>query len=150
MSFAKKIIVAVDFTNEINNLLKDMKEMSFIAGSEIQFVHVASKITYSFVFSNMPLVYPVEEDRKTIEESTIASLVKLSKEVLPENFSGKVRHLCFFSENPKQTFVEYVNAENPDLVIVATRLRKGLFESSFAHYVDKNTKANMLLIKHHD
>lgn len=149
MAFAKKIIVAVDFNSEIKNLLNDMKEMTFIQDSEIQFVHVASKITYSFVFSNMPLVYPVEDDRKTIEESTIANLVKLSKEVLPENFTGKVSHHCFFSENPKQGFVEYINTENPDLIIIATRLRKGLFESSFAQYVDKHTQTNMLLIKHH-
>lgn len=149
MSFAKKIIVAIDFTNEIKNLLSDMKEMTFLTSSEVQFVHIASKITYSFVFSNMPLVYPVEEDRQTIEESTIAHLTKLSKEILPADFSGRVSHHCFFSENPKQAFVEYINQQSPDLVIMATRERKGFFESSFAHYVDKNTKANILFIKHH-
>ena len=149
MSFAKKVIVAIDFSNEINNLLSDLKEMPFLSASEIQFVHIASKITYSFVFSNMPLVYPIEEDRKTIEENTLANLKKLSTEVLPSDFKGKVIHHCFFSENPKQYFVDYVNAENPDLIIMATRERKGFFESSFAHYVDKNTKTNVLLIKHH-
>lgn len=149
MAFAKKIIVAVDFNNEIPNLLEDLKQLNIPQDSEIQFVHIASKIVYSFVFNNMPLVYPIEDDRKTIEEDTLVNLKKLSKAVLPEGFKGKVSHHCFFSENPKADFVEYVNSEKADLVIVATRKRKGFFESSFAQYVDRHTQANMLTIKHH-
>lgn len=149
MSFAKKVIVAIDFTNEIKNLYSDMKEMSFLASSEIHFVHVANTVTYSFVFSDMPLVYPVEDDRREIEKNTIENLQKLSAKVLPAGFSGKASHHCFFSENPKQTFVDFANEKNADLVIIAARERRGIFESSFAHYVEKHTKSNVLLVKHH-
>lgn len=148
MSFVNKVIVAIDFNNEIKNLFTYMNEMEFLSNSDVHFVHVANKITYSFVFSNTPLVYPIEEDRQIIEKSLMDKLTELSQKILPANFSGKVTHHCFFSENPKQHFVDYVNKEKADLVIIATRERRGLFESSFATFVDKNTKAHVLLIKH--
>lgn len=149
MSFAKKVIVAIDFTNEIKNLYSDMKDMSFLENSEIHFVHVASTVTYSFVFSDMPLVYPIEDDRKEIERSTLENLKKLSDSVLPQGFKGRAQHHCFFSENPKQAFVDFANDQHADLVIIAARERRGIFESSFAHFVEKHTKANVLLVKHH-
>lgn len=148
--FAKKVIVAIDFTNEIQNLFTDMKQMEFLNNSEIHFVHVANIVSYSFVFSNTPLIYPIEEDRNLIEQSSLENLSKLSQGVLPNNFAGKVLHHCLFSENPKQCFVDFANKEKADLLIIATRQRRGLFESSFASYIEKNTTANILLIKHHD
>lgn len=148
MAFANKIIVAVDFNNEIPHLLEDLKQLNIPNECELHFVHMANKITYSFVFSTTPLVYPIDEDRKTIEEDILINLKKLSRAVLPESFKGKVEHHCFFSENPKIDFAEYVNTQKADLVVVATRERKGFFESSFAQYVDRHTRANMLLIKH--
>jgi nucleotide-binding universal stress UspA family protein len=147
MNFTKKVIVAVGLSNDMATMLKPLHNMDFLSVSEVHFVHVFNTMNYTTVFSDFPIVYPVETDLKGIDESVLAFLVKTSKEVLPTGFMGKVLHKCFFDPSPKDKFCDYVKETNADLVIVPTREKRGVFESSFAQYVNKHTKSNMIILK---
>ena len=92
-------------------------------------------------------MYPVENERDLIEKSVIVTLTKSSKSLLPKDFSGKIYYKCLFGENPKLKFSEYVEQSETDLVIVHTRKKRGLFESSFAQYVNGHTNVSMIFLK---
>ena len=147
MTFGKKTIVAMNISDHVTEFLKPLKEMDFLAGSDIQFVFVFNTITYSFGLGEVPLVYPIEADRSVIEQSGLELMVKLTENVLPKNFEGKVSHKILFGDDPKAKFSRYVNEEKADLVIVPTRQKHGIFESSFAQYVNKHTTCSMILLK---
>lgn len=147
MSFAKKVIVAVSPADNIEELLLPLKEMNFFDQSEVHFVNVFNTITYSHWLSSTPLVYPIENDRKEIEALTVKKILEIADHTLPSNFKGRVIAKCLFGDSPKDTFSDYVNTQKADLVIVAKREKKGLFESSFARFVNNHTKANILILK---
>lgn len=149
MNFSKKVIVAVGLADEMSNMMKPIRGMDFLSHSEVHFVHVFNTMNYTTVFSDFPIVYPIEADLSGIEGSVLNFLAKTAKDVLPPNFTGKVVHKCFFDPSPKDKFCDYVKEMNADLVIIPTRDKKGLFESSFAHYVNKHTHANLILLKKH-
>ena len=121
--------------------------MEFLAKSEIHFVHIFNTTNDTTVFSDFPIVYPIEADLKGIDESVLAFLAKAAKAVLPEKFQGKIIYKCFFDPSPKSKFSDYVKESKANLVIVPKREKVGFFESSFAYYVNKHTHANMILLK---
>lgn len=147
MGFAKKIVIAVEMNNELYDVLKTVKKMNFLNEAEVNIVHISQTVSITVAFDGTPLVYPISEDRKAIRESVIETLKKVSKEFMPASFSGNVSYHCLFSDDPKRAFSEFVEEEKMDLVIVATKQKHGLFESSFAQYVNKHTKANVLMLK---
>lgn len=149
MKFARKVIIAVGLSNEMAELIKSVRDLEFLSHSEIHFVHVFNTMNYTTVFSDFPIIYPVEADLKAVEESVMSYIKKISHEILPKEFEGKIIHKCFFDAIPKQKFCDYVNEQKADLVIVPTREKRGLFESSFAQYVTKHTHANIILLKKH-
>lgn len=144
----KKVVIAADLTNDINEVLKPIRSMDFLKHSEIHLVHVFNTVDYGFVFGEFPLVYPVEADRNSISESVLSMLRRTGKEIVPAGFEGKVIEHCLFSENPKVKFSHYLKDIHPDLVIIASREKHGMFESSFAQYVAKHSATNMLILKH--
>lgn len=147
MSIFKKIVVAVSAEENIADLLIEIREMNFLTQSEIHFVNVFNTITYSVTMSSGVLIYPIESDRKEIESLVMKNLYAISEKVLPRDFKGKVVLKSLFADSTKDKFVQYVNEEKASLVIVAKREKKGFFESSFAQFVNKHTKANLLLLK---
>jgi hypothetical protein len=147
MKFAKKVVVAVGMLDDNLKLLAPMRQMSFLSGCEVHFIHVFNTINYTTLIGDFPMVYPVEVDRNSIQESVVALLVKLSKEVLPTGFEGRVHHKCLFDESPKYKVSNYVKEIHADLVIIPTRQKHNFFDSSFAQYVNKHTSANMIFFK---
>ena len=148
MRFAKKVIIPVDFTDQLPALLKPLHEMAFLEHSEIHFVHVFPTITYPVFFGDFPMVYPITADLKVMEESGHSFLVNMTEKVLPNNFKGKVIHRILSSDEPKRKLSNYAKEEKADLIIIPTRSKHGIFDSSFAQYVNKHTHCNVLLIKH--
>ena len=147
MRFAKKVVVAVGLNNEMTLLLKPLRNMDFLSHSEIHFVHVFNTITYTTMFSEFPMIYPVKADQKAIEQSVLAFLAQASHDFVAQNFEGKIIHRCLFDDRPKESFSNYVSEVKADLVIVPTRQKRGLFEGSFAQYVSKHTQASMIFLK---
>ena len=149
MRFSRKVVVGIGLSNEMTELIKPLRDLDFLSHSEIHFVHVFNSSSFTTVFGDFPIIYPVAVavDPKAIEESVLAFMTKMSIEILPKSFVGKIVTKCLFDTSPKEKFCDYVNEHNADLVIIPTRPKKGLFESSFAQYVNKHTIANMIILK---
>lgn len=147
MNFAKKVAIAVEMDEEVTGLFDMVREMEFLKNSELNFVHVVHTVSYSFGLADSPLVYPIEADRLEIKRVVLDRLTRFSNEHLPKGFDGKVNIHCLFAEHQREEFSRFVKDQNIDLVIVATRLKHGFLESSFAQYVNKHTNANLLLLK---
>lgn len=149
MSFAKKVVVAVGMFDDISKQLSPMRDMGFLSNCDVHFVHVFNIFNYTTLVGDFPLVYPVAADMKPIQESIVALLMKISKEVLPAGFDGRVHYQCLFDESPKYKFCNYVKEAHADLVIIPTRKKHNIFDSSFAQYVNKHSQANMIFLKSH-
>jgi hypothetical protein len=147
MNFAKKVAVAVSMDDDLLEHLKSIKQMSFLNHSEIHLVHVFNTISYAVGFAEAPMIYPIEDDRKAIEQAVLGRLAQVSQNILPADFKGKLVHKCLFHDNPKEKFSDYLHEIRADLAIVATRKRRGLFESSFAHYLSKHSESHLIVLK---
>ena len=147
MNFSNKTVIAVGPFDEINNRLAVLKTMDFLKTNEIHFVHVFNTVNYTTFIGEFPVVYPVQADRDAIEKSIVSLLNGIGKKVLPDNFDGKIITRCLFDVSPKAKFSEYVTETNANLVIIPTRLKHNLFDSSFAQYVNKHTHANLIILK---
>lgn len=147
MKLGNKVVIAVGLTENSRELLKPLSEMDFLINSEIHFVHVFNTVRFSGLYSEFPIIYPMEPDYKIIEEAILPLLSKISDEVIPKRFTGKIVHKCLLGQNPKHVFRDYVNDNKADLVIIPTRAKHGFFDSSFAQYVNRHTQANMFLLK---
>lgn len=147
MKFANKVAVGVNLGIDAKDEFVALKELSFLNDSEIHFVNAFQTTTYSFGLGDSALIYPMQDDRKKLEESIVASLKKISSKLFGEDFRGKIHCHCLFSDNPKGAFAEFVQNKHIDLVVVSAREKRGFFESSFSQYVQRHTKANLLVLK---
>jgi hypothetical protein len=148
MSFARKVAVAIDLNDPHAEILKAVKQLEFINNSEVYFVTVNMTTTYAIGLGESSIVYPLIDDQKKIHESTVAELKKLTGSLLGHEFRGKIHTECLFSDDPKRKFCEFLIEKEIDTIIVAAREKRGIFESSFTHYVSKHSHANMIILKH--
>lgn len=148
MKFARRVAVAVNLNQPLPEVFKTLKNLEFLGNCEIHVIYSYLTISYLVGLGETALVYPLEADRKKVEESVNATLQDYSQKIFPAPFGGKIITRCLFSDDPKRAFCDYIKEENVDLVIVATREKKGLFESSFTQFVNKHTNANMIVLKH--
>lgn len=142
---ARKIVVAVSFEEETQKPLMQLKNMDIHPDAEIHLVHVIPVILYARGMSLSVLTYPLPEDRPRIEESVLKALTDVRNEIFPKHKNVVMK--CLFDVNTKAYFTEYVEKEKADLVVVATRGRHGLFDSSFAQHQLKHSSANLLVLR---
>ena len=147
MNFANKVVIAVGSFDDILQQFKQLKSMSFLDSCEIHFVHVFNTINYTALAGDFPIIYPVQADVKAIEKSVTSLLEFHAKKIVTDTFIGKMTFKCLFDQSPKRGFCDYVNDNNFDLVIIPTRIKHDMFESSFAQFVNKHCQSNMILLK---
>lgn len=147
MSFAQRIAVAVNLNEPHMGILKTIKHLDFFKDSEIHFVTVHMTTTFAIGLGESSIVYPLLDDQKKIQESSLSALNNLSEQILGSHFKGKVFTDCLFSDNPKSKFCDYLEQNKIDTVITTARSKKGFFESSFTQYVNKHSHANMIILK---
>ena len=146
MFHPRKVIIPVRLKDNDREVLQQLRQMEFLSGSEIHLVHVFPTATYTHYFTDFPQIYSSMPDTKTVEESINLFLKNLASEIMPLSYQGRLITKCLF-DDPKTGFTHYVEAEKPDLVIIPTRKKRGMFESSFAQYLVKHTEANLFLLK---
>jgi nucleotide-binding universal stress UspA family protein len=148
MKSYKKVIIPLEINENASKYLRSLKDMDSIQHAEVHFVHVFNTMSYSLGLAMVPVEYPVESDRKMIEESVNAILKTMSNKILGDKFEGKVVSRVLFSENAKRAFTNYATEEKPELIIIPTRSKHGFFESSFAAYVNSRTECDVFMLKH--
>lgn len=142
---AQKVIVAVSLEEETYKALLQLRNMDIGKDVEIHLVHMFPVIIYAHGMSLNALTYPLPQEKPRIEEQMKASLNDLKKEIFPEHTNVQTK--CLFDVNIKAAFTDYVEKEKADLVVVATRHRHGLFDSSFAQHQLKHSPANVLVLR---
>ncbi len=145
-----RVAIAVDVSFEAPGEFEALQEMTFLNKSEIYLVHIFQTTTYTFGFplSEAALVYPIQHERMRIAESVQKQLKMIGDKNIPKTFAGKIHYQCLFHDNPKKAFCEFIDTHHIDLVLVSSREKRGLFESSFAQFVAGHSKANMIILKH--
>lgn len=147
MKPAKKIAIALNLQEPLPEAYNDLKAYEFIRGCDVHVIYSFMTTTYAFGLGETALVFPMESDRKKLEESVTGMLQDISRSMFPKDFCGRLSAHCLFSDEPRAKFCEFIEKENIDMVIVAAREKKGLFDSSFTHYLTKHTHANVLILK---
>ncbi len=150
MNFADKVAIAVNISVTAPGEFHHLEKMEFLKDSEIHLVHVFQTTTYAFglALSEAALIYPIQEEREKLEQSILTSLKKIADQNMPESFNGTIHYHCLFSDIPKKAFCEFVDDKLINLILISSREKRGLFESSFAQYVAGHTKANLIILKH--
>jgi nucleotide-binding universal stress UspA family protein len=145
MNFGKKVLIAVDMTETTKSQLRELKKLEFLKGSDIHFVHVFQTTIATYGYGEFCQMYPVEPNRKEIENSLISSMTQMSDGALEAG--TKITYRCLFDENPKEEFCLYAKEVGADTIIIFTRQKHGIFESSFAQYCARHSPCHVLVLK---
>lgn len=151
MKFAQNVVVAVGVaeTGEGAHAYELLTQMAFLNQATVHFVHVFKTVIYPTGLGPI-MSYPSPDERAQIQESMFQYLKHTFTAVLPLAFEGQAHFVCLFGEDPKQAMIRYITEVQGDLIVVASRKERGVFESSFAQYVSKHTLANVLILKSRD
>ena len=142
MSFGKKVVVAFDLNDSSAKQLKELGQLEFLKDAEVHLVHVYQTTIMTYGLGEFCQIYPAEPDRGEIERSITSTITRL----LPDHSSSlKIR--CLFDENPKEEFCLYAKEVKADTVIIFTRERHGIFESSFAQYAARHCQCHVLIMR---
>lgn len=145
MSFPEKVLIAVD-TNLPEEFFVSLRKMEWMNESEIHIVHVFKLLNYGDGLS-FNISFPFSFNEKELSEAVIEKMKTMAKGFLPYGHVGKVVYKCLFDTDIKSKMSDYLSQNNFNLIVVATRERKGLFESSFANYMIKNSTVNILILR---
>jgi hypothetical protein len=148
MLFSKKVAVGINLNDPQTEILKGIRQLEFLNHSEVHFVTINMTTSYTIGLGESSIVYPLIDDQKKIREATISALNQLTSTLLGQNFKGKIIFECIFSDDPKRKFCDYVEDSGIDTIVLASREKKGFFESSFTNYVNKHSRANLIVLKH--
>lgn len=149
MKFGKKVVVAVDLGTSVIEQLQCLKQLEFLQHADVHLVHVYKTIFYSYSvgLGDVNLIYPVENDRIAIEESVLSLLKKGTQELFPKESESKVHQHCLFADKPKVKLTNFAEEIKADTIVVLSRQKHGIFESSFAQYVNAHSKCHVVCLK---
>lgn len=142
-----KIAIAISLNPELNAKYRELQSTPWIKDAEIHLINVFHTHNYLLGTEDIPLAYPIETNLEEIKKSTINYLKRVGRESFNQVPEDRIHFECLFSDDPKQTFCDYVNDIKADLSIILTRKKRGFFESSFGQYVSRHSNSHVLLLK---
>lgn len=143
MEFGKTIIVAVDLHETSKEQLSQLRNISFLKNAEVHFVHVFQTTIMTYGLNEFCQIYPLEPDRRELE----LNITKTLNELCEGSIDGKIITRCLFDEKPKEEFCLYAKEIQADTMIIFTREKHGIFESSFAQYAARHSPCHVLILK---
>ncbi len=144
----KKIVIAVNLDQKDQKPLDKLKNTPWLKNTEIHFVYVLECVYYGM--GSTPFYYPPESEFPRLRKDVNQSLTKLSRKLFPHTGEQKIVIKCLFETDAKESFCKYAKSVKADMVIVATRGKKGIkgfFDSSFARYLSKYSPADLLILR---
>jgi nucleotide-binding universal stress UspA family protein len=143
----KKIVIAVDLDESSWPTLEKIREIGLPREAEVHLVHAfeVAPVAYDFLASYLP----TEIEKKEIQQVIETKLTTLIERLGLKNQS-KVKCQCLVSGNARQDFLNYVEKLGCDLIITASQektLMRGIFEGSFASYLNKYARPNLLVLR---
>jgi nucleotide-binding universal stress UspA family protein len=143
---AKRIVIAVDFTEPSLKTLSQIKELELHQEAEIHLVNIFEYNSFNVDF--LPLPTPKKEDFALIQKALSEKLVSLKSRLGLEQHNVVARGLV--SENARQEFLQYADDVGADLLIAASEEKpgfRGLFEGSFTSFLSKFSRQNVLVLR---
>ena len=143
-----KLIIAVSLEIETHGALIKLKNINIDFDCEIHLVHVVPVILYARGLHLSALTYPLMTERPKIEETILGKLADVKTEIFPNHKNVTLK--CIFDGNEKMAFCDYVEHQQPDLVVVATRSKHGIskfFDSSFAQVQLGHSSSSILVLR---
>jgi nucleotide-binding universal stress UspA family protein len=144
----KKIVIAVNLDQKDQKPLDKLKNTPWMENAEVHFVYILECAYYGAGFT--PYYYPPESEFPRIKKDVLQALNKLSRRIFPHTGQPKIVVKCLFEQDAKESFCKYAKSVKADMVIVATRGKKGIkgfFDSSFARYLSKYSPADLLILR---
>lgn len=115
---------------------------------EAHFVHVVEK---TYEVSEMSIrEFPSSDDLKTIKNSNLEFFKKKAREIMPEKAFENAKFEVFFDTSPAEKIAEYAKSIDANMVVVATRNKRGLaklFTSSFADRILTLSPCDILILR---
>lgn len=145
MAYPEKIAVAVDTSSSLD-LLSALKRMDWLSESEIHLVHVFQLLNYGDGLS-FNVSFPFHENKKELTQAVVEKMQSFAPQLLPAGHIGKVVYECLFSDDPKEKMVHYLKEHHMDMVFIATRKKRGVFESSFATFFSRHSPCPVFVIR---
>lgn len=145
---ANKVVVAVSLEDETNKPLIKLKDFGIDLSAEIHLLHVVPVILYARGLHPSVLTYPLPEERPKIREAILARLAAIKSEIFPHH--KKIVYECLFDSNEKVAFFDYLEKQQADLAVVATREKHpvlNFFDSSFAEYQLRHASCPLLVLR---
>ena len=142
----KKIVICSDLNPACSKTLSRLPQIMDLKNTQIFFIHVFQSQLYNFDL--VPYVFPLPEQRPTIESSTNGLLSELGKNLDLKPGSFKVN--CFFSYSRNEKIKEFLDDVKADLVVIATRGKHGVdgfFSSSLADYLCKFSPCDIFVMR---
>lgn len=142
-----KIVVALDMDESCIETLSQIKKLNISKNSEIHLVHIFEYSSASFDFNIV--VPPSPDDLDKIQMIMVDKIKALKPTLGLGDHSNVVCH-CIISGNAKQEFLNYADSVQAELIIAASKERKGflgLFESSFTSFLNKFSRAHIVVLR---
>lgn len=144
----KKVTIAVPNEPELMENIFRVKNYIDISQTHCVLIHYFSISHYMNEFT--PYVFPNEGQKVEIKASILKMLENTRNKLgLTEQNSTL---LCEFTNSPRADMVDYLKTNKQDMVVVATRGKHGipgLFDSSFAEYLNKFSPCDILVLRPH-
>jgi nucleotide-binding universal stress UspA family protein len=144
----KKIIIAMPTEEEFMPSISRWGHEHNWAKCEAHFVHVVRK---DFAISEMNAVQV--PDNKTFEQIKTSSLEffkNKAREIMPERAFENAHFEVLFDTSPAEKIAEYAQKIQANMVVIATRNRKGIvgfFSSSFADRILELSPCDVLVLR---
>lgn len=145
----RKIGICVDLNeSSVNKLKEKLAGINLADVEKVYLIHGFQRQVYvdNFFFTQ----FPFKEQMEEVEKSVIQVLTDIEKSLTNGNDSLEVEKKCLFSDYPKKEIADYVDEQEMDQLIIATRTKsgiEGLFSSSFAEYMLRHVKSELLVIR---
>lgn len=139
-------VIAVNLEEEATTALSQIKDLPFTEKSTIHLVHVFE--LHNFSFDLIPNLNLKKDDYLAIEKWGEEKLQEVQKKLGLESHNCVLK--CLISSNPRQEFLSYSDQVGASVVIAVAKEReglKGLFESSFTSFLNKFSRANLILLR---
>lgn len=142
-----KVVVALDMDENSIETLTQLKNLNIPTSAEVHLVYIFEYVANNFDFTFV--IPPSAEDLGKIQMIMLEKIEAL-KPKLGLDKHTKVIPKCFISGNAKQEFLNYADSINANLIVAASKERKGflgLFESSFTNFLTKFSRANLIILR---
>ena len=144
----KKIIIAMPTEEDFMPSISRWGHEFNWAKCEAHFIHVVRK---DYAVSEMSAIQiPDDKTFEQLKHSSLEFFKKKAHDVMPERAFDNAHFEVFLDHSPPDRIVKYANEIGADMIVVATRSKKGIvgfFTSSFADRMLKFSPCDVLVLR---